>query len=590
MQPQGCFLGAARDPRVYCAFAGSIGLALARAMSNPPGCLDENTIVAFFESRLEDGARARADEHLASCRACRDLLAAYAAMAPVPNVTAPMQPGASVPASAPLNRDERADIGRRVAQAQAARRIGTTLCGKWTLERLIGIGGMAQVFQATHRNGRAVAVKVMRPELAVEPLFVERFLREGYVANKVDHPGAVAILDDDLASDGAPFLVMELLRGRTLASRLRETGCLPVADALRVVASVLDVLAAAHDKGIVHRDIKPENLFETEGGDTKVLDFGIARLRDGMGQRGNTEGGVTMGTLGYMPPEQARGQGDALDARSDLWAVGATLLTLTTGLTLHDAATPNEALLLAMTAPIRPVQTLAPGLPSAVAALLDTALAFDKAARFTDARAMRQAVEGARRSSEVMAALHGPSISGTLSGLPPPHLLPTLGSMPGVSAPASPSDRASGTSEASADVAQTPASAPAPPRGKRALLGVLVTVAVLGSAAAVTLRVVGGPGTGSRPVLPASAPPSAQAEPTLVAATAPPPPASAPQAAASEETAAPTPPTDAAPHAPPSTTARPLLSPRPPRTPRPDASPAPEPSAHPYLDPLGPRR
>jgi hypothetical protein len=399
-------------------------------------CLDENSIVALFESRLSPEERGRAEEHLASCAKCRRLLAEYASTAPVPNVTVPLADAVEEPRSGAASEDDQdlALLARKIAHAQAAKRVGTLLSSRWTLERLIGIGGMAQVFQATHRNGRAVAVKVMRPELAVEPTFVERFLREGYVANKVDHPGAVAILDDDLTPDGAPFLVMELLRGRTLAARLHEAGCLPVDDALRVVGSVLEVLAAAHDKGIVHRDIKPENLFETEGFEVKVLDFGIARLRDGLARHGHTQSGLMMGTLGYMSPEQARGQGDAVDARSDLWAVGATLYTLATGATLHEAASPNEALLLAMTSRVAPMATLAPGLPGPVADLLDRALAFDKLARFTDARAMLEAVSAARQSSAVWKASRPRSVppvgTGTLV------LPPQTGSLRGVSAPA----------------------------------------------------------------------------------------------------------------------------------------------------------
>jgi eukaryotic-like serine/threonine-protein kinase len=222
---------------------------------------------------------------------------------------------------------------------------------------------MAQVYAATHRNGRRAAVKVLRPELAVEPVFVERFLREGYLVNKIQHPGAVAILDDDTTPDGAPFLVLELLLGRTLRERVTTTGPLDVDDALHIGVEVLDVLAAAHDHGIVHRDLKPENLFETTEGTIKVLDFGIARLRERAHGGLETLTGTTMGTVGYMPPEQARGQSTEIDARSDLWAVGATLYTLLTGRVLHEAPGTNEGLLEAMTTPVPPMRELAPSLP-----------------------------------------------------------------------------------------------------------------------------------------------------------------------------------------------------------------------------------
>src|SRR5439155_3776378 len=138
-------------------------------------------------------------------------------------------------------------LAQRVAQAQARRRIGRMLAGKWTIDRLIGVGGMAFVFAATHRNGRRVAIKMMNPDYAVEPALVERFLREGYVANRVDHPGAVAVLDDD-TEEGEPFLVMELLEGETLRAKLARSGPMSPAEAFEAVDQVLDVLAAAHAK------------------------------------------------------------------------------------------------------------------------------------------------------------------------------------------------------------------------------------------------------------------------------------------------------------------------------------------------------
>jgi eukaryotic-like serine/threonine-protein kinase len=258
---------------------------------------------------------------------------------------------------------------------------------------------MAQVYAATHRNGRRAAVKVLRPELAVEPVFVERFLREGYLVNKIQHPGAVAILDDDTTPDGAPFLVLELLLGRTLRERVTTTGPLDVDDALHIGVEVLDVLAAAHDHGIVHRDLKPENLFETTEGTIKVLDFGIARLRERAHGGLETLTGTTMGTVGYMPPEQARGQSTEIDARSDLWAVGATLYTLLTGRVLHEAPGTNEGLLEAMTTPVPPMRELAPSLPPPVCSVLDVALSFKKEGRYPGCRAMAEAMVAARGSA-----------------------------------------------------------------------------------------------------------------------------------------------------------------------------------------------
>lgn len=163
-------------------------------------------------------------------------------------------------------------------------RVGTTLRGKYPLERVLGWGGMAAVYAATHRNGTRVAVKLLHPELAVVEHVCRRFLREGVVANAIDHPALVRILDDDIDDIGVAFLVLELLEGETLEQRrARSGGRLSPSECLPIVDVVLDALGAAHDKGFVHRDIKPENVFLTNGGATKLMDFGVVRARDGSG-------------------------------------------------------------------------------------------------------------------------------------------------------------------------------------------------------------------------------------------------------------------------------------------------------------------
>jgi eukaryotic-like serine/threonine-protein kinase len=286
------------------------------------------------------------------------------------------------------------DVDPEVARARA--RVGQTLRGKWRLEQLIGVGGMAAVYAATHRNGMRGAVKVLHLPLSLSRDIRERFLREGYAANRVEHPGVVRVLDDDAADDGAIFLVMELLEGQTVADRAEASPGrrLAPAEVLAVADAALDVLAAAHDKGIVHRDIKPDNLFLTGAGELKVLDFGIARLRE-LGSASATTTGATMGTPAFMPPEQASGRWSLVDGRSDLWAVGATMFTLLTGRTVHEAATVQLILAAAMTQPARPLASVMPTAPR-LAAVIDTALAFDVAARWPSARAMQQAVRAAR--------------------------------------------------------------------------------------------------------------------------------------------------------------------------------------------------
>ncbi len=279
---------------------------------------------------------------------------------------------------------------------RAQTRVGTVLRGKWRLDVLLGVGGMAAVYAATHRNGTRAALKILHPELSTHAHIRARFFKEGRVANTVGHPGAVKVVDEDEDETGALFLVMELLDGEHLDARAaRSGGKLPADEVLSAADQILDVLAAAHDKGVVHRDLKPENVFLTRDGQIKILDFGIARLRELSTASNATRDGTSMGTPSFMPPEQARGLWDEVDARSDLFAVGALMFALLTGKNVHEGRTTNELLLSAMTRPAPPVASLEPGVHAAVAAVVDRALAFEKPRRWPDARAMQNAVRHA---------------------------------------------------------------------------------------------------------------------------------------------------------------------------------------------------
>jgi serine/threonine protein kinase len=283
-------------------------------------------------------------------------------------------------------------------EERARARVGRVLREKWRLDELLGVGGMAAVYAATHRNGKRVAIKMLHPARAIAPEAMKRFLREGYVANKVNHPGAVSVLDDDVAEDGSVFVVMEFLDGQTLEQRWSSRGGpLGVEEVLAIADGVLDVLAAAHANGVVHRDIKPENIIVTREGKVSVVDFGIARLRE-LSDHGNaTQEGWVIGTPAYMPPEQARGEWDMVGPQSDVWAVGATLFTLLSGRTVHVGETVHLRLIQAATQAAPPLATCARGVHDAVSALVDRALAFDPRDRWPDARAMQAAVRGSFR-------------------------------------------------------------------------------------------------------------------------------------------------------------------------------------------------
>jgi serine/threonine-protein kinase len=278
-------------------------------------------------------------------------------------------------------------------EALARERLGRLLKDKWRLDDLLGIGGMAAVYAATHRNGKRAAIKVLHPTLAADGAVRARFLREGYVANKVAHPGAVSVLDDDVLEDGSAFLVMELLEGESLDSHAQKRGgSLPPEQVLDIAHRLLDVLEAAHAAGVVHRDLKPENVFLAPDGMVKVLDFGIARLRETNQAIKMTGTGVSMGTPSFMAPEQARGRWEQVDARTDLWAVGATMYALLTGRLVHEATTVNEVLLAAMTTPAPPLTTVMPTVSPRIAAVVDRALAFDKGDRWQSAAQMAEAI------------------------------------------------------------------------------------------------------------------------------------------------------------------------------------------------------
>jgi serine/threonine-protein kinase len=279
---------------------------------------------------------------------------------------------------------------------RAQTRVGTTLRGKWRLDVLLGVGGMAAVYAATHRNGTRAALKILHPELSTHADIRSRFFREGRVGNTIGHSGAVKVSDEDEAEDGSIYLVMELLDGESLEARAaRASGKLPVDEVLSAADQILDVLVAAHAKGVVHRDLKPDNVFLTRAGEIRVLDFGIARLRELSTVSTATRDGTSMWTPSYMPPEQARALWAEVDARSDLWAVGALMFAVLTGRAVHEGRTTNEVLLSAMTKPAPPILSLAPTVHRAVAALIDRALAFERDARWPDARAMQDALRRA---------------------------------------------------------------------------------------------------------------------------------------------------------------------------------------------------
>jgi len=310
---------------------------------------------------------------------------------------------------------------------RAEARVGSVLLDKYRIDGVLGVGGMAVVYKVTHRNQAELALKMLHLELGTSDDIRRRFLREGYAANSVKHPGVVLVVDDDIAEDGAAFLVMELLQGTPLDLLWEDCGNrLSLRAVLSVAHQLLDVLVAAHAKGIVHRDIKPANLFITHDGTLKVLDFGIARVREAAASISgySTGSGITLGTPAFMAPEQAYAKSSEIDGQTDVWAVGATLFYLLTGESVHQGDNPAQLMIRVATSHARSVASLVADTPPSLTHLIDRALLYDKTARWPSAAAMQEAVarisqELFREAPSKMALVNAQSVPPT-TRLPPP--------------------------------------------------------------------------------------------------------------------------------------------------------------------------
>ena len=224
---------------------------------------------------------------------------------------------------------------------------GTRL-GEYEVKSLLGSGGMGEVYRARDsRLGRDVAIKVLPSSLSADGDRLRRFEQEARAAAALNHPNILAVHQMG-THEGAPYLVSELLEGETLREQIKR-GRIGVRKAIGYGVQIARGLAAAHEKGIVHRDLKPENLFATKDGRVKILDFGLAKLTHPAGsedgaptQTEGTEAGVVMGTVGYMAPEQVRGQ--ATDHRADIFAFGAILYEMLAGKRAFQKPTSPETM------------------------------------------------------------------------------------------------------------------------------------------------------------------------------------------------------------------------------------------------------
>jgi serine/threonine-protein kinase len=284
--------------------------------------------------------------------------------------------------------------------------LGRVVAGKFAIEEHVGGGAMGEVFRGRHVVlDTVVALKVMRPDIAKDAMFKERFYREAKLASRLDHPNSVRVIDFGVEPDGLVYLAMEFLHGRHLLSVLREEWPLPDERVVDILAQTLAAVAVAHDLGIVHRDLKPENIMVSVGHEedgvrpyhVKVCDFGIAKLNDPRGFQTDsgkalTSSGTLIGTPEYMSPEQARG--DTLDARSDLYSVGIMLYQLLVGRVPFSAENALGVVLKQVTDEPVPPSQLRPGVNARLEAICLRALKKPREERYQSAKAMRRDLRG----------------------------------------------------------------------------------------------------------------------------------------------------------------------------------------------------
>ena len=260
---------------------------------------------------------------------------------------------------------------------------GVVVAGTFEVERLLGRGGMGEVWLGRHQRlaGKQVAIKVLHTQGALPAEALARFRREAEIAVRLEHPNIVQVLDFNSLESGQPFIVMELLKGESLAARLKR-GQMSPDETSMVMRQVGSALHAAHSAGVVHRDLKPENIFLVPtglGDQVKVLDFGISKLSDGGTMQ--TTDSVLMGTPLYMSPEQALGHNRDVTPQSDVFSLGSIAYECLAGKAPFEADNIAKVVFRIAYEPHRPLLELAPHVPDVMAKAVEHALQKDRANR-----------------------------------------------------------------------------------------------------------------------------------------------------------------------------------------------------------------
>ncbi|MEO7083761.1 MAG: serine/threonine-protein kinase [Gemmatimonadaceae bacterium] len=297
-------------------------------------------------------------------------------------------------------------------------RVAIAVGANYQIEREVGRGGMAVVYQATDtRLHRTVAIKVLPPDLAFNPDVRTRFIREAQTAAQLSHPNIVPIYSvEEKDGESLVYFVMAFIDGESVGARLAREGAWPIDATVRVLRDVADALAYAHARGVVHRDIKPDNiLLDRASGRPMVTDFGIARAA--AGDTRLTATGVAVGTPAYMSPEQAIGERE-LDGRSDLYSLGVVGYHMLAGDTPFAAKNTPAMLVKHVSARPRPLRERRPEVPAYLAVAIDRALAKRPEDRWADAAEFRDALDGAQVSSRSRASSNVPSRPDPIDALP----------------------------------------------------------------------------------------------------------------------------------------------------------------------------
>ncbi|HEX2677351.1 MAG TPA: protein kinase [Polyangiales bacterium] len=284
------------------------------------------------------------------------------------------------------------------AEEAALAHVGKTVADKYRLIRLLGAGGMGAVYEAEHVfTKRRVALKRMHQGISRSKIAAERFVRESQAPSSIGHPGIVQVLDGGFEADGSLYLVLELLDGVSMSDAVDEDALEPPG-VVQIGVELLEALAAAHEKGFVHRDIKPDNIFLAHDGRggvvVKLLDFGIASVRDTEGDVKLTKTGAVLGTPLYMSPEQAKGA--RVDSRSDLWSVGAMLYRALAGVAPYQGDTYNALIVSIVTKEHLPLSEIRDSLPRSLVEVVERALKKNADERYQTASEMAEALRNVR--------------------------------------------------------------------------------------------------------------------------------------------------------------------------------------------------